>query len=98
MTYTLQFDRRALKEWSKLAPPIKNQFKAKLQERLENPHVPSAKLRGSKDRYKIKLKASGYRLVYQVDDNVITLLVITLLVIAIGRRDGNEAYLAAEQR
>ncbi|MGY3911156.1 type II toxin-antitoxin system RelE family toxin [Aeromonas piscicola] len=93
MTYTLQFDRRALKEWSKLAPPIKNQFKAKLQERLENPHVPSAKLRGSKDRYKIKLKASGYRLVYQVDDNV-----ITLLVIAIGRRDSNEAYMAAEQR
>lgn len=93
MSYSLQFERRALKEWSKLAPPIKAQFKTKLQERLINPHVPAAKLRGSKDRYKIKLRASGYRLVYQVEDST-----ITLLVIAVGRRDGNEVYLAAEQR
>lgn len=85
MTYSLQFEKRALKEWRKLAPPIRDQFKAKLQERLNNPHVPAAKLRGSKDRYKIKLKASGYRMVYQVEDNT-----ITLLVIAIGKRDGND--------
>lgn len=93
MTYTLQFEHRALKEWYKLAPTIKEQFKTKLQERLENPHVPAAKLRGSQNRYKIKLRASGYRLVYQVDD-----LAITLLVIAVGRRDRNEVYLAADQR
>jgi mRNA interferase RelE/StbE len=93
MTYSLQFEKRALKEWRKLAPPIRDQFKAKLQERLNNPHVPAAKLRGSKDRYKIKLKASGYRMVYQVEDNT-----ITLLVIAIGKRDGNEVYLVADNR
>lgn len=93
MTYILQFDRRALKEWEKLAPPVKTQFKTKLAERLENPHVPAAKLRGSTNRYKIKLRASGYRLVYQVEDQT-----ITLLVIAIGRRDGNEVYLTADRR
>ncbi|EBW1331285.1 type II toxin-antitoxin system mRNA interferase toxin, RelE/StbE family, partial [Salmonella enterica subsp. enterica serovar Enteritidis] len=46
MTYKLEFDRRALNEWQKLAPPIRNQFKKKLLERLENPRVPSAKLSG----------------------------------------------------
>ncbi|MGL4716258.1 MAG: type II toxin-antitoxin system RelE family toxin [Aeromonas sp.] len=93
MTYSLQFEKRALKEWRKLAPPIRDQFKTKLQERLINPHVPAAKLRGSKDRYKIKLRASGYRMVYQVEDNT-----ITLLVIAIGKREGNEVYLTADTR
>ncbi|MGL5226162.1 MAG: type II toxin-antitoxin system RelE family toxin, partial [Aeromonas sp.] len=89
MTYTLKFDTRALKEWEKLAPTIKTQFKKKLAERLNNPHVPASKLRGSSNRYKIKLRTAGYRLVYQVDDHI-----ITLLVIAIGRRDGNAVYQA----
>ncbi len=93
MSYALLFERRALKEWQKLAPPIKAQFKAKLQQRLENPHVPAARLHGSQNRYKIKLRAAGYRLVYQVDDHT-----ITLLVIAVGRRDRGDVYLAAAQR
>ena len=93
MTYNLEFDPRAWKEWQKLGDTIRQQFKKKLAERLGNPHVPSAKLRGSKDRYKIKLKASGYRLVYQVDDGT-----ITLLVIAVGRREADEIYRAADHR
>ncbi len=60
MTYELAFDRRALKEWQKLGHTIREQFKKKLSERLENPRVPSARLRGHTDRYKIKLRASGY--------------------------------------
>jgi len=36
MTHKLKFLPVALKEWNKLAPPIKNQFKKKLKERLEN--------------------------------------------------------------
>ncbi len=68
MTYELAFDRRALKEWQKLGHTIREQFKKKLAERLENPRVPAARLHGHADRYKIKLRASGYRLVYQVID------------------------------
>ncbi len=63
MTYELAFDRRALKEWQKLGHTIREQFKKKLAERLENPRVPAARLHGHADRYKIKLRASGYRLV-----------------------------------
>ncbi|CSB59153.1 Cytotoxic translational repressor of toxin-antitoxin stability system [Vibrio cholerae] len=39
MTYKLKFLPAAQKEWSKLAPTIQSQFKKKLKERLENPHV-----------------------------------------------------------
>lgn len=82
MTYRLKFLDDADKEWRKLDPNIRNQFKKKLAERLENPRVPSAQLRGSKDRYKIKLRGVGYRLAYEVHDDR-----VVVLVIAVGRRD-----------
>jgi len=44
MTYKLKFLPAALKEWEKLAPLLKSQFKKKLAERLDNPHVPASKL------------------------------------------------------
>ena len=66
MTYDLAFVESALKEWRKLAPPIRAQFKKKLAERLEHPHVPSTLLHNLPDCYKIKLRTIGYRLVYQV--------------------------------
>ena len=65
MSYELAFDSRALKEWQKLGHTVREQFKKKLSERLINPRVPAARLHGHTDRYKIKLRASGYRLVYQ---------------------------------
>ncbi len=46
LIYSLEFEKRALKEWKKLGHPIKGQLKKKLAERLENPHVPSARLSG----------------------------------------------------
>lgn len=94
MTYKLDFLASALKEWKALAAPIKDQFKKKLAERLENPHVPSARLSGlKKHRYKIKLKSLGYRLVYQVEDQQ-----IVVIVVAIGKRKGDEAYRLAAKR
>ncbi|MFW7225999.1 MULTISPECIES: type II toxin-antitoxin system RelE family toxin [Serratia] len=93
MTYKLKFDSRALKEWRKLGDPIREQLKKKLAERLDNPHVPAARLSGRTNRYKIKLRSSGYRLVYEVNDNE-----ITLLVIAIGKRDGDKVYELADKR
>lgn len=87
MTYKLEFKKSALKEWEKLGHNIKDQFKKKLKERLENPHVPSAALSGAKNIYKIKLRQLGYRLVYSVEDQT-----ITVTVIAVGKRDRNEIY------
>jgi mRNA interferase RelE/StbE len=93
MTYELAFLESALKEWRKLAPPIRDQFKTKLRERLLAPHVPSARLQAMPDCYKIKLRAAGYRLVYQVDDRV-----VLVTVVAVGKRDKGLVYLSAGKR
>jgi mRNA interferase RelE/StbE len=87
MTYKLEFKKSALKEWEKLGHTVKEQFRKKLKERLEDPHVPSAALSGMKGAYKIKLRQLGYRLVYTVEDKT-----ITVTVIAVGKRDRNEIY------
>ncbi len=93
MTYKLDFYEEALKEWRKLDATVREQFKMKLAERLENPRLASAKLRDSKDRYKIKLRQIGYRLIYEVDDRT-----VVVLVVAVGKRDKSAVYLAATKR
>ncbi|ENM3851220.1 type II toxin-antitoxin system RelE/ParE family toxin [Vibrio cholerae] len=93
MTYKLEFKKSALKEWKKLAVPLQQQFKKKLIERLENPHVPSAKLSGAENIYKIKLRQSGYRLIYQVENDI-----IVVTVLAVGKRERSEVYTKALQR
>ena len=93
MTFELGFVRDALKEWRALDSVTREQFKKKLSERLENPRVPSAKLSGHKDRYKIKLRAVGYRLVYEVRDAT-----VMVVVVAVGRRERDAVYRAAAVR
>ena len=87
MTYKLKFLPAAKKELDKLAEPLKKQFKNKLIQRLENPHVPSAKLKGYDAVYKIKLRTAGYRLAYEVIDRE-----IVIYVLAVGKRDKNAVY------
>ena len=93
MSYELEFIEVALAEWQKLDGSIREQFKKKLQERLEMPRVPAAKLSDHPDRYKIKLRAIGYRLVYQVEEER-----LVVLVVAVGRRERNAVYQAAAKR
>src|SRR5579875_3906088 len=93
MTYSLEFVESALKEWRKLAPSIRNQLKKKLAERLEHPRVPSARLQGMADCYKIKLRTPGHRLLYQVNDKT-----VVVTVIAVGKRDKLKVYRAASER
>ena len=78
----------------KLDESIKTQFLKTLTRRLQEPHVPSAKLRSDlQNTYKIKLRDVGYRLVYEVIDQR-----LVVVVIAIGRRDHDEAYQIAVKR
>ncbi|MBN8764377.1 MAG: addiction module toxin RelE [Thiobacillus sp. 63-78] len=93
MTYELLFHPAALDEWGKLDKPVREQFKKKLAERLHHPHVPGSKLSGQKNRYKIKLRGMGYRLVYDVVD---TQLIVT--VVAVGKRKRNAVYKASASR
>lgn len=93
MTYRLKFKDEALKEWHKLDSTLREQFKKKLTERMQDPRVPAAKLSGHTDRYKIKLKSNGYRLVYEVRDAE-----VVVVVVAIGKRERNAVYAAAAKR
>jgi mRNA interferase RelE/StbE len=93
MSYSLKFKTEAQREWRGLDRNIQDQFKKKLSERLIHPHVPSAKLSGQKDRYKIKLRSAGFRLVYEVRDSD---LIVT--VIAVGKRDRFAVYKSAAKR
>ena len=87
MTYNLEFKPQALKEWNKLGSTIKEQFKKKLEERLENPKVEKDKLSGYENVFKIKLRTLGYRLAYQVKDEE-----IVVLVLSVGKREKEKIY------
>lgn len=93
MSFSLEFKESALKEWKKLDGGIREQFKKKLAERLDRPRVESVRLRGMADCYKIKLKNAGYRLVYQVDDTR-----VVVVVVAVGRRENLAVYKVAGKR
>lgn len=93
MTYSLRFLDEATREWQSLGHTVREQFKAKLAERLEAPHVPASRLHGSANRYKIKLRTAGFRLVYEVRDSE-----LVVIVIAVGTRDHMAVYRRAARR
>lgn len=93
MTYRLEFLPIARKEWDKLGATVREQFKRKLSERLQRPRVQADALRGMPDHYKIKLRSAGYRLVYRVEDES-----ITIVVVAVGRRDHSDVYQSLKKR
>ena len=87
MIYKLIFIKKSEKEWKKLDFSIREQFKKKLQKRLDNPHVQHDKLSGFPNVYKIKLRSSGFRLAYEVVDEK-----VIVVVLSVGKREGNAVY------
>ncbi|WP_449434580.1 type II toxin-antitoxin system RelE family toxin [Pseudomonas putida] len=92
-SYDLEFDFRAHKEFRKLDSSLQVQLATKLKERLTQPRVEKDKLSGMPDCYKIKLKSAGYRLVYQIVDER-----VVVIVIAVGKRERNDVYTSARLR
>ena len=93
MSYKLSFHPDALAEWHRLDSTVSEQFKKKLAERLHHPRVPAARLAGHNDRYKIKLRSVGYRLVYEVRENI-----LLVIVVAVGKRERNAVFRVAAKR
>jgi mRNA interferase RelE/StbE len=93
MTYSLEFDARALKEWHKLGDTVRQQLKKKLAVILENPRIEANRLHALSDCYKIKMRSSGYRLVYQVID-----LEVLVFVVAVDKRERDLVYRKAAER
>jgi mRNA interferase RelE/StbE len=93
MSYEIEFKETALKEWKSLDGSIKTIFKKKLRKVIENPRISANQLSGMSNCYKIKLREAGYRLVYQVNDEV-----ITIFVISVGKRERLKVYKEAKKR
>ena len=90
MSYSLDFTAHAKREWDRLDTAIRNQLKKKLAERLQHPRVPADAMRRMPDCYKLKLRKSGFRLVYKVTDGK-----LLVLVLSVGKREASEVYLNA---
>ncbi len=94
MTYELEFHESALKEWESLDNNVRQRLRKKLKRRLSDPRVPSSELRGElAGCYKIKDEVSGYRLIYEIIDHE-----VVVIVLSVGKRDKLLAYLAATLR
>lgn len=92
--YRLQFVKDALKEWNALDGSVKEPLRKLLRKRLDEPRMPGAELAGDlQGCYKIKLRRQGYRLVYQVSDEV-----LLVLVLAVDKREDNLVYASAAER
>ncbi len=92
--YRLRFEADAWEEWKALDGASKAALRQALIKRLDNPHVPASMLKVPlAGCYKIKLQKLGYRLVYEVLDDV-----VVVLVLAVGRRANSAAYTVATER
>ena len=81
----------ALDEWRALDGSVRETLKKLLAKRLDNPHMPGGELHGELSRcYKIKLKKQGVRLVYEVEDDQ-----LIVLVLAVDKREDSAAYKSA---
>jgi len=93
VSYRLLFKKEAKKEWDKLDSTVRKILKKRLAQRMDRPHNESSRLSGMKNCYKIKLRQAGYRLVYQVRDTE-----LVVVVIVVGKREKNFVYKKAIRR
>lgn len=94
MAYAIRVHEDFIDELNKLDHAIKLQLRKKLDKVVENPHIPKNRLSGDLHNcYKIKLRRAGVRLVYQVNDDEIYILLLT-----VGKRADNEVYDTALNR
>lgn len=94
MTYTLKIHDCFTDDWDKLDRAVQIQLKKKIGKIQHTPHIPKNRLHGELSScYKIKLLKAGVRLIYQVIDNEVVILLVT-----VGKRADNEVYSEAVKR
>ena len=93
MKYGVAWSPVALKAFKKMDAAIRGQFLDKLEELRDNPRIAGNALHGElAGCYKIKLRSAGLRLVYEVDDGE-----ILILVVGVGKRERDAAYKQAKK-
>lgn len=94
MTYSIKVHDDFKKDLAKLSQAIQDQLYKKLKKVQQNPHIPKNRLSSELSScYKIKLLKAGVRLVYQVVDNELVILLVT-----VGKRADSEVYEEAKHR
>lgn len=94
MAYSIKVHEDFIAELDKLDHSVKQQLRKKLDKVVENPHIPKNRLGGDLHNcYKVKLRKAGIRLVYQVNDDEIYILLLT-----VGKREDSEVYDTAGER
>ena len=92
--YRLFFLPQALAEWRDLDGSIQQNLKKLLAKRLDSPHVPGGELHGALSNcYKIKLNKQGVRLLYEVEDDK-----LIVMVLSVDRREDSAVYKSAVDR
>lgn len=91
MSYELEFHEDAFDELNALDGSVRSILRKKLNARLANPRIPSARLKGDLENfYKLKLQKPGIRVIYSVHDPE-----QLVKVWSIGKREDKAAYRAA---
>lgn len=92
--YSVDMLDAAKKELAALPKTENNQIIKRLIKLQDNPHIPALALSGNlAGCYEIKRRTAGIRAVYSVDDGK-----MTLLIIAIGKRERKQVYKTASDR
>ncbi len=77
MAYKIEFKPAALRSFSSLPKPIQKQIAKKIDALANNPRPPRVKkLSGSESRYRIR--SGEYRVVYEIRDNLLLILVVRI--------------------
>lgn len=74
MNYQVEFTKGALKQLKKLPKDIKERIDTKIQELAIEPRLNGVKKLQDDDLYRIRV--GDYRIVYQIDDNVLLVTVV----------------------
>ena len=93
MSFKLRFKEQALRKWHDLDQSIREQFAKKLHALKETPAYRKLKTQWHEKLLQIKLRKAGFRLVYEVWDQE-----LVILVVAIGKRERNAVYKMAAKR
>ena len=76
MTYEIRLSKKANKELQKLSPEIAKRISIAIYKLASNPRAPNARSMVGSSSWRLRI--GDYRVVYDIDDEIITVLVIRI--------------------
>lgn len=76
MRYKIRIERKAIKKLKKVPQPYYNNLKTAILKLAHNPRPESCRKLKGRDAYRIRV--SNYRVIYEIHDEVLLILVITV--------------------